>query len=570
MPQKYLNKLFLLMIAVLLVACDQAAKTNTESTPQIDTSNLPVISFSYDTQGLNTANNVINVSEGVGLATIKATLSKPVDYEVAFLYAFISDNSTAENPSDFVLPSPTAENGELVNSAVLVFAPGEVEKTFTVSIVDDPYYEKDETITLNIFNNPNNEIQSVVNLPVDANRQTFFQINILNTDALPIIEISSIEVGGEEKIPLVVSSPTSEVAVSEGEESVQITLSLPQTKSRLEIRAKFELTPGPETIEDIDYGFPAPENRLSPTENIGEIIIPPEQEKVSFYIPFYSDLNIENSETLTFTLLDTEDAIITSATTNAIIFTINDDDKGDVALNDTGIGTCYDDAVTPVDCNHIDFPNQDGAINVEPRFLKYNFVRPVTEFTSKVSVPLLDSETQWDCVYDTNTGLLWEIGTIRRISQAISPDDTSQKYTWFNDNPATNGGADGNKCDSNDPTNTEGCSKKSTEDHIKELNAPGFSGQDYLCEVNNWRLPKLNELLSIMDFENNGNYFLNPDYFPNTSSTFYYWTATPSAVEPDQAWCVYFGKVIKDAANLCDKTTELPAIMVSTVNIITP
>jgi len=59
-----------------------------------------------------------------------------------------------------------------------------------------------------------------------------------------------------------------------------------------------------------------------------------------------------------------------------------------------------------------------------------------------------------------------------------------------------------------------------------------------LADYTDWRLPSVNELLSIVDYSR---YYpaINTDYFPNTESSFY-WSSTTFPFDPNYAWYVYF------------------------------
>ena len=72
-----------------------------------------------------------------------------------------------------------------------------------------------------------------------------------------------------------------------------------------------------------------------------------------------------------------------------------------------------------------------------------------------------------------------------------------------------------------------------------------WQGALYYCETltlashNDWRLPKVNELQSLVDYTRY-NPSINTTFFPNTMSS-YYWSSTTYAGHPDSAWLVRFG-----------------------------
>ncbi|MDH5258713.1 MAG: DUF1566 domain-containing protein, partial [Gammaproteobacteria bacterium] len=432
------------------------------------------------------------------------------------------------------------------------FAKGETEKLFTVILSNDEFYEGPESLTFLVFNNPKGEIQSTLNLPINDDGRESFTININESRTFPAIEINKIKKGNNSVETL--APGTTNISVNENE-SLEIFLSTGLTGSSLPINVQFSLIPGVNVFEDIDYGFPFPENRLNPGDFTSNLNIEAKQTSFSFFLPIYTKTVAEAPKTITFNLIGAENAAITSSNISSLSITINDDGNNGIALNDTGINTCVS-APDPfqIDCGDPGFPNQDGLSNIDPQFSKFQSVVEAPALTPPNPDPAV-----WNCVYDHNTGLLWEVPTI------LDPD---AKFTWFDENPTTNGGDGGTQIETDDGSTV--AATQSTQNHANALNSPGDDPtiDERLCKVAKWRLPKLNELLSIMDFENTStNLFVNTDYFKVYPDR-YYWTATPSAISKKDAWCVYFGKIITDSVKLCEKAIALPVIMVSTVEII--
>lgn len=134
--------------------------------------------------------------------------------------------------------------------------------------------------------------------------------------------------------------------------------------------------------------------------------------------------------------------------------------------------------------------------------------------------------TPWNCVRDNVTGLIWEVKT-----DDGGLRDKDNTYTWYNTDPATNGGAAGTAGGGS----CAGGIAYDTAAYVAAVNAAG------LCGYSDWRLPQVEELSSIVDY---GVAYPGPtidtDYFPNARST-WFWLASPCAGNSDDAWGVYFG-----------------------------
>ena len=295
---------------------------------------------------------------------------------------------------------------------------------------------------------------------------------------------------------------------------------------------------------------------MLPGDTSSEFTLEAEQSTIKFFLPLYSKPTKEDPKRLIFSLDGVNNGSTIGGSVVSIIINILDDGNNGFDLNDTGITQCYDDAQNLIVCSHATYPNQDGSTGLQNQFSKYNFVKEAPEPT-----PARLDLTTYKCVYDQTTGLLWEVVTDPNIS-----------YTWYDDNPTTNGGASGVQIvDDGSTIDRTG----STQAHADAINESAVS----LCGVGigldnktgKWRLPKVNELLSIMDFETPGGIdspFIDYELFKLSPSSAYFWTSSPSAIDSDKAWCVSFAKVIKDSVKLCAKKDAHPAIMVSTVEII--
>jgi hypothetical protein len=134
------------------------------------------------------------------------------------------------------------------------------------------------------------------------------------------------------------------------------------------------------------------------------------------------------------------------------------------------------------------------------------------------------SATDWSCVRDNVTGLIWEVKT-----DDGGLRDQNWTYTWYNPDPTTNGGdpgvQDGGACEG---------STCDTLGYAAAVNAQG------LCGASDWRLPETEELRSIVSYDRYGP-AIDTNYFPDTRST-WFWSASPDVGSSGDAWTVGFNE----------------------------
>lgn len=210
-----------------------------------------------------------------------------------------------------------------------------------------------------------------------------------------------------------------------------------------------------------------------------------------------------------------------------------------VPLNDTGITTWGNATANNLTSTQTAFPGQDAdhgrdALAMAGKLTKVGGSSNANQgfdFTKldATGAPLADQKanytnTPWSCVKDNVTGLTWEVKT---TVGAGGLRDANYTYTWYNSTGVNDGGnsgtANGGTC-----VNGADCD---TEKYVAAVNAAG------LCGYTDWRLPKKEELRSIVDYSNVGSSF-DTGYFPNTKTTAY-WSASPSG-NAANAWDVFF------------------------------
>jgi len=134
------------------------------------------------------------------------------------------------------------------------------------------------------------------------------------------------------------------------------------------------------------------------------------------------------------------------------------------------------------------------------------------------------SASEWTCVQDKVTGLIWEVksddGGLR---------DKNNTYSWYNPDSSSNGGdegtADGGNC-----SDTGRCD---TQRYLQAVNLTR------LCDADDWRVPSRDELHSIVDYSRRIP-AVDIDYFPHMQSGSY-WSSSPAANDSDGAWDLHYG-----------------------------
>ena len=136
-------------------------------------------------------------------------------------------------------------------------------------------------------------------------------------------------------------------------------------------------------------------------------------------------------------------------------------------IPDTGQTKCYDDTVE-ITCPLLgeSFCGQDGSYTINP---------PSYTKLDSSGNDLPGTATEWVMVRDNATGLIWEVKRNKDgVKDYNDPHDADNTYTWYDPDPATNGGDPGTSGDGTD-----------TEDFVAALNAVSFGGHS------DWRLPTI-------------------------------------------------------------------------------
>ena len=190
---------------------------------------------------------------------------------------------------------------------------------------------------------------------------------------------------------------------------------------------------------------------------------------------------------------------------------------------------------TKIDANGTPLVNQDVAFN------------PDDETASEANFD------RWSCVQDDNTGLTWEIKT-----NDAGLRDANHVYTWYDTNPATNGGDHGigdlgtrlttdYELEENNTAapypGADDCydsARCDTEKYVADVNAQG------LCGATDWRLPTKEELETIVytGEHRTNEYFIDNRYFYDINwirnGGYNAWSATASETKTQSAYVLDF------------------------------
>jgi len=192
-------------------------------------------------------------------------------------------------------------------------------------------------------------------------------------------------------------------------------------------------------------------------------------------------------------------------------------------LNDTGITTCSDASNNGIECPVTGFEGQDAEYGRDAQAAAGTLTK-VGAGSGGFDFTKLDangnalsaSATEWSCVKDNHTGLVWEVKT-----DDGGLRDKDNTYSWYNSTGINDGGRAGIENGGSCP-DTGSCD---TEKYAASVNSVS------LCGFNNWQMPTREELLSLIDYST-----LEPSidtgYFLNTKSS-QYWSLSANAMYDD-------------------------------------
>jgi PKD repeat protein len=138
---------------------------------------------------------------------------------------------------------------------------------------------------------------------------------------------------------------------------------------------------------------------------------------------------------------------------------------------------------------------------------------------------LATNATAWSCIKDNITGLIWEVktadGGLRDMAKTYTNYDSTTSPQIINGAVA--------------PTQAQVDAATNSIGFKNAVNATG------LCGANDWRLPRAEELQSVIDYGvGQAGPTVDVNWFLNTRDNAY-WSSSSSAVKTLHAWIVFFG-----------------------------
>ena len=142
---------------------------------------------------------------------------------------------------------------------------------------------------------------------------------------------------------------------------------------------------------------------------------------------------------------------------------------------------------------------------------------------------ILDFESSnWSCVLDQKTSLIWEVK-----GETEGLQYTMNTYTWFDGDTGRKNNMYSKNCYWG-----EGCNTQSFVDDINEAQ---------LCSYSNWRLPTRDELKTIINYYGD-DILIDLDFFPHTQKKTY-WTSMTAKDNPSLAYEIpffYGGSIVRE------------------------
>ncbi len=222
-----------------------------------------------------------------------------------------------------------------------------------------------------------------------------------------------------------------------------------------------------------------------------------------------------------------------------------------VRLNDTAQIDCYNATAStgtvstgtpdpePAGFNEQDCTRGAAAADALGRMVKVGgSTAPGRDYTKiandgselPASATLGSGPSDWGCTRDNITGLIWEV----KVDDVANLRHVNHGYTWYDPNPAVNGGNPGTQAGTGCAGTLPNCNTTAYRDVVNALTGP-----NRLCGATDWRLPRGGELSGLVHSGFVSSPAIDATWFPNTANSFY-WSGESYAPDADIALGVSF------------------------------
>lgn len=434
--------------------------------------------------------------------------------------------------------SATAGVDYLQSAGKLVIPKGAIESSLSFTVFGDDRYEINESFDIKF-----SPVSGTKDITFD---KTTVRVEITNDDAMPVAQFKS-----------------TNVTVAEDVGKIDLIVGLDRD-SDLETKINLEYS-GLATLGS-DYLSEATEVIFEPGE-VSKIIT----------LDIIKDDIIEGGEQIKVRLNTPLNATIGKNSSSTVLI------LGDLAFPDTGVLNAYADGDFNSNVADQLHPYQDNlygldSVQNEP---SDGYAGMVYTKIDKSGNPLARNSNEAACVFDANTGLTWE----NKMQPVVIPDkpyrsneeelaivfemwrSQSYKYFWHTEDKTNDGGSAGGSDikmfvpygSVSYPYAPKACAFPNKDSALYERPSNGCTTDTYvalvkksnLCGFKSWRLPTINELMSLVIYEDNKP-TLDTFYFDDMQGddARFYLSGTPSAENDGSVWCLN----VKDKrAQLCLK-----------------
>lgn len=302
-----------------------------------------------------------------------------------------------------------------------------------------------------------------------------------------------------------------------------------------------------------------------------EVKIPPLTQVFNLPVRIIKDQIIEGSETIDITMNFVSNAKIGQKKLTSVLI------SGDLRLPDTGVTTFVNNGSFLSSSPDSLHPYQDAqyGLDVDPRFKGNGRAGFVYQKIDMAGNPL-SYDSPHKCVYDTHTGLTWELKSEYTEIPVYGSqyekenhadhlwNNASHRYLWRNLNAKNNGGSAGGVNEKEFPDQelpiSENCAFPSKLSPLwMNMKPTGCVADKFveltnkaaICGFSDWRLPSALELTTLVSYQTNSS-LLDEWFFNESARTedVKYLSSTPSVDNTASVWCLNAkNKIIE----LCNK-----------------